>query len=248
MITEARKTKVIGRNFAAAAIAAAGAAVAALLLATSISAGPVVRSLSFHDDFEDGNLTSWEFPFPEDWQILTEGPNHYLHMVRNREPGVPRRPLQFALLKGPKVGSFELTTRLRREQRSMIIVFNYVDTLHFYYTHLSMDTGTKQPVHNGLFLVNGAPRVRIAGLDAAAALPDTNWHTARVVRDAGSGLIEVFMDSMKQPLFSVQDSTFTCGRVGIGSFDETGDFDDFTLKSNDADCTPGAILKPASVH
>ncbi|HET7841374.1 MAG TPA: hypothetical protein VFM21_07205, partial [Terriglobia bacterium] len=166
----------------------------------------------------------------------------------SREPGVPRRPLQFALLKGPKVGSFELTTRLRREHRSLIIVFNYVDTLHFYYTHQSMDTGAKQPVHNGIFIVNGAPRVRIAGVEAEAALPDTNWHTARVVRDVYSGSIEVLMDGSKQPLFSIQDSTFTCGRVGIGSFDETGDFDDFDLKSSDADCTPGASIRPASVH
>ena len=56
------------------------------------------------------------------------------------------------------------------------------------------------------------------------------------------------MDGAKQPVFSVRDDTFTCGRVGIGSFDETGDFDDVELKSNDADCTPAAIIRPASVH
>ena len=129
-----------------------------MLLAVSICASPVLRSLSFQDDFEKGGPSAWEFPFPEDWQILAEGPNHYLHMLRSRPPGVPRRPLQFALLKVPMVGSFELATRLRREQRSLIVVFNYVDTLHFYYAHLSVDTGAKQPVHNGLFIVNGEPR------------------------------------------------------------------------------------------
>ncbi len=248
MISGALKRKARHAGTAVAAVSVAGTACAVLLIAVSICAKPVVRTLSFHDDFEDGKLASWAFPFPDDWQILAEGPNHYLHMVRSREPGVPRRPLQFALLKGPKVGSFELTTRLRREHRSMIIVFNYVDTLHFYYTHLSVDTGMQQSVHNGIFIVNGEPRKRIAGLEAAPALPDTSWHTARVLRDADSGLIEVFMDGMKQPLFSVKDSTFTCGRVGIGSFDETGDFDDFDLKSHDADCTPGATIRPASVH
>ena len=209
--------------------------------------GPVLRTLSFHDDFEDGILGAWQFPFPEDWKILAEGPNHYLHMLRSRPPGVPRRPLQFALMIGPKIGSFELQTRLRRERRSLIIVFNYADTLHFYYAHLSVDTGRKQPVHNGIFIVNGGPRKRIAGLHAPAALPDTNWHTARVVRDVNSGLIRVFMDGSKTPLFSVEDRTFTCGRVGIGSFDETGDFDDVTLHSDDANCTPSGFVRPATV-
>jgi hypothetical protein len=223
----------------------AGAALMAGLAVTN-QGGPVLRTLSFHDDFEDGFLGAWQFPFPVDWKILAEGPNHYLHMLRSRPPGVPRRPLQFALLMGPKVGSFEFRTRLRRERRSLIIVFNYVDTLHFYYAHLSVDTGQKQPVHNGIFIVNGGPRKRIAGLDAPAALADTNWHTARVVRDVSSGLIEVFMDGSKSPLFSVKDRTFTCGRVGIGSFDETGDFDDVTLRSDDANCTASGFVRPAT--
>lgn len=220
-------------------------ACATLILTADALPGPVLNSLSFHDDFENGVLSSWAFPFQEDWQILAEGPNHYLHMLRSREPGVPRRPLQFALFKGSRVGSFELTTRLRREHRSLIIVFNYVDTLHFYYAHLSVDSGLKQEVHNGIFIVDGGPRKRIAGLEAAPALPDTDWHTARIVRDASSGEIEVLMDGTKQPLFSLRDSTFTCGRIGIGSFDETGDFDDFELTSRDADCTPAATIRPA---
>jgi hypothetical protein len=221
-------------------------ACAVLVMTAHAFPGPILHSLTFHDDFEKGDLSAWAFPFPEDWRILAEGPNHFLHMLRNREPGVPRRPLQFAMFKGPRVGSFELTTRLRREHRSLIIVFNYVDTLHFYYAHLSVDSGVKQEVHNGIFIVNGEPRKRIAGLEAAPALPDTDWHTARIVRDAGTGEIEVLMDDAKQPLFSIQDGTFTCGRVGIGSFDETGDFDDFELKSNDAGCKPGATIRPAS--
>jgi hypothetical protein len=216
-------------------------------LAAATSATPVIHSLSFSDNFEQGDLTAWKLPFPEDWQILSQGPNHFLHMLRSRPPGVPRRPLQFALWKGPEVGSFELHTRLRREKRSLIIVFNYVDTLHFYYAHLSVDTGTKQPVHNGIFIVNGEPRQRIAGLDAKPALPNTDWHTARIVRDAGSGLIGIFMDGSRTPLFSVRDRTFTCGRVGIGSFDETGDFDDVELRSNDADCTSTSLIRPAAV-
>jgi len=208
------------------------------IFATSILARPAPRTINFRDNFSSGKLDGWQFPFSEDWVVKEEGPLHYLHMLRSREPLVPRRPQQFALLKGITVGSFTLETRVRREGRSMLIVFNYVDTLHFYYTHLSVDPGAKVAVHNGIFMVDGAARRRIAGLEAARALPDANWHKVRVQRDATSGWIKVFVDDEPQPRFSVVDNTFKCGQVGLGSFDETGDFTEFELSSNDAGCQP----------
>jgi len=223
------------------------AGLAILFCGLALAANPILRSLQFRDDFESGSLTVWEFPYAEDWMIQSEGTNHFLHMLRRREPGVPRRPLQFARLGKVNVGSFTLETRVRREGTSMIIVFNYVDTLHFYYAHVSADRGMEQPVHNGLFIVNGEPRRRIAGLEAAPALPDRDWHTVRVRRDVPSGLIEVYMDGDKEPRFSTIDHTFNCGQVGMGSFDETGDFDDIRLTSDDAGCEPASAFRPASV-
>lgn len=227
-------------------LVAAGAAAAGV--ASLGAAGPVLKFISFQEDFQKEDLGVWDFPYPEDWKILDEGGNRFLHMLRNREPGVPRRPLQFARLKGVDVGSFELRARVRREGKSMIVVFNYVDTMHFYYTHLSVDRGTEQPVHNGVFIVNGEPRKRIAGTEAAPALPDRAWHDVRVVRNAPSGSIEVFVDRGREPLFSVIDRTFTCGEIGFGSFDETGDFDDIQLTSDDAACVPGSVFRPASTE
>ena len=136
-------------------------------LTTPIGARPVLRSIQFTDDFSSGTLDRWQFPYPEDWTIGTEGPLHFLHMLRNREPLVPRRPVQFALLKGVNMGSFTFQARVRREGKSLLMVFNYVDTLHFYYTHLSIDPGAKVDVHNGIFIVDGGPRRRIAGKEAA---------------------------------------------------------------------------------
>jgi len=211
---------------------------AALILIRVIEARPAPLAVNFHDDFASGKLDHWEFPFAEDWVIKEEGPLHYLHMLRNRDPLVPRRPQQFARVKGIKVGSFTLETRVRREGSSMMIAFDYVDSLHFYYTHLSKDPGAKVDVHNGIFLVDGAPRRRIAGLEAAPALPDKNWHKVRVERDVNTGSTKVFVDDEPQPRFSVVDKTFKCGQVGLGSFDETGDYTDFKLTSKDAGCQP----------
>jgi hypothetical protein len=208
------------------------------ILVTANKAQPARGKIYFHDDFSSGKLDGWQFPFPEDWVVKEAGRLHCLHMLRSRDPLVPRRPQQCALVKGITVGGFTLETRVRREGKSMLLVFNYVDTLHFYYAHLSADSGAKVDVHNGIFMVDGAPRRRIAGMEAAPALPDTNWHKVRVQRDVSSGSIKVFVDDEPQPRFSVVDNTFKCGQVGLGSFDETGDFTDVKLSSKDAGCHP----------
>jgi hypothetical protein len=225
-----------------------GCGFAALTFSPPGAAETNSQSILIQDDFASGDLSRWELPYPEDWVVRAEEGNRFLHLLRNREPGVPRRPLQFARLRKANVGSFTFEARVRREGHSMIVVFNYVDTLHFYYTHLSSDRGTEQPVHNGLFIVNGEPRKRIAGTEAAPALPNQEWHKVRVARDARGGSIEVFVDDQKTPLFSVVDRTFTCGQIGIGSFDETGDFDDIKLSSEDAGCEPGVSLRPAGTN
>ena len=238
--------RTLNKRAALSFILLAAASVAALT--SPIGARPVLRSIRFADNFSSGSLDHWQFPYPEDWVIGTEGPLHFLHMLRNREPLVPRRPMQFALLKGVKVGSFTLQARVRREGHSLLMVFNYVDTLHFYYTHLSVDPGAKIDVHNGLFIVDGGPRHRLADMEAAPVLPDKDWHRIRVRRDVHSGSIEVFVDAERSPRFSVIDHTFTCGQVGLGSFDETGDFADVRLTSADAGCQPGpeGVIRPAS--
>jgi hypothetical protein len=207
-------------------------------LLTAVRVRSASGEVNFHDDLSSGRLDAWQFPFPEDWVVKKEGPLHFLHMLRNREPLVPRRPQQFARIKNINVGSFRLETRLRRQDSSLLIAFNYIDTLHFYYTHLSVDTGAKVDVHNGIFIVNGAARRRIAGLEATPALPDKSWHQVRVERDVNSGSIKVFVDDDSQPRFSTIDTTFKCGQVGLGSFDETGDFTDVELWSKDAGCRP----------
>lgn len=224
-----------------------GTGLLVLGLGYSNTARAALHKLSFHCNFTPKELNEWVFPHAEDWVSKTENGQTYMHMLRPRDPGVPRRPLQFARLKNVNVGSFDLSVKVRREGRSMIIVFNYVDTLHFYYTHVSRDLGATNPVHNGIFLVDGGPRRRIAGTEAPAALPDNNWHTIRVVRNVKTGLIQVYSDIQKKPVFTLVDHHFTCGQIGLGSFDETGDFADLKIKSNDAGCTPQAPASPQAL-
>jgi hypothetical protein len=110
-----------------------------------------------------------------------------------------------------------------------MVAFGYQDTLRFYYAHVSVDKGD-HAVHNGLFKVDGGERFRIAGQGSAPVLPDQNWHEVRIVRRVSTGEMELYADRDPQPRFRHVDGSFRFGRIGLGSFDETGDFDDLRLE------------------
>ena len=180
-------------------------------------------------DFEDGKLARWILPRPSDWKIAVEGGNHFLRLLQKGEIGDPRRPLQYALLRNTCLGDFDLRVKVRRAGKSMMIAFGYQDSLHFYYAHISSDSG-ENPHHNGLFKVDGGERFRIGGYDSKPVLPDQKWHEIRLVRRAASGEMVLFADDDPQPRFGHLDTSFRWGRIGLGSFDETGDFDDLRIE------------------
>jgi hypothetical protein len=39
----------------------------------------------------------------------------------------------------------------------------------------------------------------------------------------------VYFDDMQKPAMTATDTTFVSGQVGVGSFDDTGNFDDLFL-------------------
>lgn len=206
----------------------------ALLVGVFAFAAPA--QVTFRDDFESG-MKNWVLPRAADWEIAAENGNHYLHMIGVYSPGVPRRPLNYALLRNGCFSDFTLSVKLRRQKRSVLLTFGYQDTLHFNYIHLSVDTGTKQPVHNGIFRVDGGERFRIDNPDRPAALPDMQWHTVKVVRKGDS--VAIYMDGSSEALLQATGKLFPYGRVGLGSFDELGDFDDFEITG-----TPSSGCQP----
>ena len=51
----------------------------------------------------------------------------------------------------------------------------------------------------------------------------------RLERDGATGAIDIFVDGSKQPALHATDSTIPSGRVGLGSFDDTGEFRAFSV-------------------
>ena len=52
-----------------------------------------------------------------------------------------------------------------------------------------------------------------------------------------SGTIKVYFNDMKTPVMETVDKTFLFGEVGLGSFDDTGNFDNLIVR--------GTVYKPA---
>jgi hypothetical protein len=80
-------------------------------------------------------------------------------------------------------------------------------------------------------IVNGAPRTALTKNKKPTPWDD-GWHDVRVVRNADSGLIEIYFDDMDTPHMKTVDKAFGKGRIGIGSFDDMNDFDDIRLYGN----------------
>ena len=167
----------------------------------------------------------WSVPNGSDWEIQKENGTPVLHMKIGREPlaSGPRRPVQFAIAETQPFSRVAVEADIRPLKRSVIIVYAYRDPAHFNYAHISSDI--KAPVHNGIFHVYGGERVRISPQRGPAAFPEINrWYHVKLVADGSSGKVDVTVDGKAVPALQAVDLSLTTGKVGIGSFDETGDF------------------------
>jgi hypothetical protein len=168
----------------------------------------------------------WTVPNPSDWKIDKQDGSPVLHLLVGREPlPGPRRPYQFAIAATPAFEKVTVEADLKPLRRSLMIVFAYHDPAHFDYAHLSTDYAQKQPVHNGIFHVYGGERVRISSEKGPAAFPSLDrWYHVKLNYDGKTGEVNVTVDGHAVPALHAVDVSLGAGQVGVGSFDETGDF------------------------
>jgi hypothetical protein len=188
----------------------------------------------FADDFETDPFPRWEPTTKAAWAWEKAGRSKAFELVKN----VPltesvRAPFNRNLIKKVVVGDFQLDVDLRSTTRaypnqSLCLFFGYQDPAHMYYVHFgrrSSDTS------NQVFIVNGKDRTPISTKTTSGTAWDGGWHHARIIRRAEGGTIEVYFDDMDKPVMTATDTTFADGRVGIGSFDDTGQFDNVVLRN-----------------
>ena len=187
-----------------------------LLFACPVCAGDVISAFGH----------KWTVPNAADWKVDEKQDATVLHLMTSREPlPGPRRPIQFALADTPEFQRVTMELDARPLEKSLILVFAYRDNAHFDYAHLSIDRATSEPHHNGIFHVYGGERVRISSEEGPAAFPATKrWYHVRLTYDGQSGSVEVVVDGQSIPSLHAIDLSLRSGKVGVGSFDETGDF------------------------
>lgn len=84
---------------------------------------------------------------------------------------------------------------------------------------------------NQIFIVNNADRTKTSTKTSAGTQwKDATWHNVKVERNVKDGMIRVYFDDMEKPVMEAKDTTFVWGQVGVGSFDDTGKFDDIQVK------------------
>jgi hypothetical protein len=194
-------------------------------------------ALLAESDFENDSAAGWLPNDPSHWRVIHDGGSMVYELTAAGKPGALKAPTSWSVWTGHDVTSFEFSGRVRCHTdpatavRDMCVFFHYQDPTHFYYVHFA---GSSDDVHNIIGLVNGAGRVKINVEPAGTSvfrLTDREWHTFKVVWDARSGEIRAFLDDMTKPILTAYDRRLSRGLVGVGSFDDTGAFDDLKLWS-----------------
>lgn len=187
------------------------------------------------DSFDDVQAQLWKPNIPENWQVAEEEGNRVYQLIAPGPQGVVRAPTSWSLLKGMDVTSFVLTGRAKckadvsNKHRDIVVLFHYQDPTRFYYVHFS---AVSDDVHNIIGLVNGKDRVKInhePPAQSIARMNDLEFHDFKVIYDSNTGKIKAYLDDMVTPILTAKDKTLGHGFVGVGSFDDTGSFDDIKL-------------------
>ena len=154
-----------------------------------------------------------------------EGIGFIEHFGKSKYKYKVRSPYNIALVEGIEVKDFILDAKLRQTgreygHRDMCVFYNFKDRSNFYYTHIA--SVTDNHAHN-CFIVNEKPRTKISHETTKGhKWGSRDWHDLRLVREHGSGKIEVYLNAFDKPIMKAKDKTFEWGRVGFGSFDDTG--------------------------
>ncbi len=194
---------------------------------------PENYQLLYHQDFSSPQAMS-DFEMTDDraWKISGEektlelfGKSEYRSRVRS--------PFNIALLKHHLFGSFVLEVDLAQSgreygHRDLCLFFGAQSSTNFYYVHIASVADDNA---NNIFLVNDEPRTNIAEKTTSGTnWGETNsWHKARIERDIEAGTIKVYFDDMSTPIMEATDKHFDIGRIGFGSFDDTGRFDNIRI-------------------
>lgn len=205
---------------------------AALIASQSAAAElPLVFEENFDGPAEE-TLKRWKPTDANAWKLVdSNGGKAYSLFQQSKYKTVVRSPFNISLADGIDVTDFRLETDVVStvkdyNHRSMTIIFGYQDPSHFYYVHFGKKTDNHA---NQIFIVDGKDRAKISTKTTDGTNWDDAWHHVKIERNTTTGDIKIFFDDMQEPVMTAVDKTFVWGKVGLGSFDDLGDYDNLKL-------------------
>lgn len=209
-------------------------ACAAILSSAARGAEPEAGlPLVLFDDFESTAAASaWAPGDPAAWRVDSRNGSRVFSLFQQSKVQTPfRSPFNWALRRDICVGDFQFDVDVQATardypHRDVCLFFGYQGPAEFYYVHLGQRT---DDACNQIFLVNNANRAKISTRTTPGTPWDGGWHHVRVCRDVASGEIAVYFDDLANPVMTATDRTFSWGAIGVGAFDDTGNFDNVRL-------------------
>lgn len=182
----------------------------------------------YTDDFDDGNATGWTPLTPSRWQVRNDAGSlrYYLNTSDYNSPD-EKRLGELSIINSQTWGDFTFECDAKSEDAGignsgadLSIVFGYQDFDSYYYVNYNRESGFTE-MHR---IHDGGPRVTLATYNAPT-FNDGNYHKLRIEREGS--VIRAYFDGIL--ILSGNDSFFGEGRIGVGSFNDAGYFDNIVI-------------------
>lgn len=171
---------------------------------------------------------SWSFTDPQGWKWEETEDGKVLKLVSHaRTAPKHRSPFNLAWFDTREWLDFTLTAEVRltkfdQGNNDLCVAFGRSGEHRFYYAHLGEKAD--EP-HHQIHLVDNADRKPVTtSRTEGSPWRQGKWHRIRVVRNANTGDIGVWFDDSEQPVLTAKDKTLGWGKIGLGSFDDLGEF------------------------
>ena len=182
--------------------------------------------LVYSQDFADASaLDDFTFSDKRAWKYGNEGGRGYLGLEGgSKYKPKHRSPLNIALIDDLLLADFVIEAeawQTGREygHRDLSLFFGFEGPNRYYYAHLATEPDDR--AHN-IFLVDNADRAPLGAIPDEGVDWGKGWKRVRVERRDGA--LRVYFDGEKDPTVSTDRDPLGWGRVGVGSFDDSGRF------------------------
>jgi hypothetical protein len=178
--------------------------------------------------------TKWRFADESawKWQDADSGKELILQKQNAYQPPF-RSPVNIAWFDAREWTNFVLTlecqlTTFNDGNNDLCIAFAGTSDSQFYYAHLGEKADN---AHHQIHIVNQADRKPITTFrNTGTPWKQDTWHKVKIIRNVATGDIAVWFDDMETLILTAKDKTLEWGKIGLGSFDDTGRFRNIRIR------------------